>query len=40
MKIKVFIVGRLAEKVIHSNAIKILQEQARVVEDVLRNQEI
>jgi hypothetical protein len=37
LKVKVFMVGRIAEKVIHSNAMKILSEQARVVGDVIRD---
>ena len=38
LKVKVFMVGRIAEKVIHSNAMKILAEQARVVGDVIREE--
>jgi len=40
LTINVFLVGRLAEKVIHYNAVKILQDQARVVAEVLRNNEL
>lgn len=40
LKVKVFMLGKIAEKIIHLNAVKILQEQARVVADVLRNREL
>jgi len=35
LKVKVFMIGKIAEKIIHSNAVKILKEQASVVEDVI-----
>jgi hypothetical protein len=38
--VKVFLVGKLAEKVIHANAVKILEEQAAVVEKILRDKSL
>lgn len=40
LKVNVFIVGKIAERVIHANAVKILDEQARVVEGIIRAREI
>jgi hypothetical protein len=36
LKVKVFMVGKIAEKIIHANALKILEDQARVVEQIIR----
>lgn len=38
LKVKVFMIGKIAERIIHSNAMKILQEQARVVEGIIAEQ--
>jgi hypothetical protein len=38
--VSVFMVGKIAERVIHSNAIKLLEEQAAVLDGVLRNREL
>ena len=35
LKVKVFMIGKIAERVIHMNAVKILEEQARVVEAII-----
>jgi len=38
--VSVFLVGKIAEKIIQANAFKILDEQAHVVEGILRSREI
>jgi hypothetical protein len=35
LKVKVFMIGKIAERIIHSNAVKILEEQARVLERII-----
>ncbi len=35
LKVKVFMIGKIAERIIHSNAVKILEEQARVLEGII-----
>ncbi len=38
--VSVFMVGKIAERIIHSNAIKLLEEQAAVVAGVLKSREL
>ncbi len=35
LKVKVFMLGKIAERIIHSNAMKILEEQAQVIDAVI-----
>lgn len=38
--VSVFMVGKIAERIIHSNAVKLLEEQAVVIDGVLRNKDL
>ncbi len=40
LKVKVFMVGKIAERIIHSNAAKILDEEAAILKQVLDGKEV
>jgi len=40
LRVKVFVVGKIAERIIHSNAARILDEEAAILKEVLRNKEV
>lgn len=40
LRVKVFMVGKIAERIIHSNAAKILDEEAAILKQVLQGEEV
>lgn len=40
LKVKVFMVGKIAERIIHLNAAKILEEEAAVLRTIIQNKDI